>query len=74
MIIFNKMPIQNCIKIAFHGSEKDKNFVNMVNAAFLLSNGRDILGRASVANAIIYSDRRQCCEAVTASSARRRLQ
>lgn len=42
-----------------------------VNAAFLLSNRRDILGRASVANAIIYSDRRQCCEAVTASSARR---
>lgn len=45
----------------------------MANTAFLLSNGRDILGRAPVANAIIYNDRRQCCEAVTASSARRRL-
>jgi len=44
------------------------------HVAFLLSNGRDILGRAPVANAIIYNDRRQCCEAVTVLPVRRRLQ
>lgn len=59
----------NCVTVELRKIKRRKHCERNIP----INNERDILGRAPVANAIIYNDRRQCCEVVTVSSARRRL-